>query len=64
MLDLLVAVRPADRITDYPGICRDDDTARIALLERHGFVRQAVSSLRMIRPLDEKWIGMPGARAR
>ena len=132
MLDLLVAVRPADRITDYPGIvdlhellalrdvqdntrlwlgadgrmvafafvdqydnlifevdaqaacpgiepeivawgvecvrratresgasrtldasCCDDDTARIALLERHGFARQAVRSLRMIRPLDE-----------
>lgn len=33
--------------------CRDDDTARVALLERHGFERQAVRSVRMARPLDE-----------
>lgn len=132
MLDLLVAVRPADRITEYPGLvdlrellalravqeqtrlwfgaegemigfafvdpysnlwfeadpmaadpdlesemitwgvevirrsmaehgeswtldasCRDDDRERIALLERHGFVRQEIRSLRMVRPLDD-----------
>lgn len=33
--------------------CRDDDRERIALLERHGFERQAVRSLHLIRPLDE-----------
>ncbi len=33
--------------------CRDDDTTRIALLERHGFARQAVRSLQLIRALDE-----------
>ena len=33
--------------------CRDDDTERIALLERHGFVRQAVHSLRMTRSLND-----------
>jgi len=32
--------------------CRDDDKERIALLERHGFARQAVRSLHMTRPLD------------
>ncbi|MBN1891062.1 MAG: GNAT family N-acetyltransferase [Thermoflexales bacterium] len=132
MLDLLLAVRPADRITDYPSIvdlretlalshvqdntrlwfgandqlvgfafvdqynnlrfevdqqaaypeieseivawgvecirramqerseswtldtsCRSDDTGRIALLERHGFLRQEIHSLHMVRSLDE-----------
>lgn len=133
MIDLLIAVRPAERITDYPGIvdlqemlgtpavqantrlwqdaggqlvgfafvdaynnllfevapqaangenepqmiawgvecirrakqekpgeaitldasCRDDDTGRITLLERHGFVPQTVRSLHMTRPLNE-----------
>jgi mycothiol synthase len=33
--------------------CRDDDTERIALLERHGFVRQEMRTLRMVRPLNE-----------
>jgi len=33
--------------------CGSDDTARISLLERHGFVRQEISSLHMVRPLDE-----------
>lgn len=33
--------------------CRADNTERIALLERHGFVRQALSSLQFVRPLDE-----------
>lgn len=33
--------------------CRDDDAERIALLERHGFVRQELRSLHMVRPLDE-----------
>lgn len=33
--------------------CRSDDTARISLLERHGFVRQGIRSLHMVRPLDE-----------
>jgi len=132
MIDLLVAVRPADRITDYPSVvdlreilalsnvqdntrlwfdakdqivgfafvdhynnlrfemdqqaahpdteseivtwgvecirramqergesltldasCRDDDTERIALLEQHGFVRQKMRSLQMVRSLNE-----------
>ena len=132
MIDLLVAVRPADRVTDYPSIvdlheilaltnvqdntrlwfdtnnqivgfalvdhynnlrfefdpqaahsnieleivtwgvecmrramqersesltldasCRDDDTGKIALLERHGFVMQGMRSLHMVRPLDK-----------
>lgn len=34
-------------------MCRDDNTARIALLERHGFVMQPERTLRMIRLLDE-----------
>lgn len=33
--------------------CRDDDLERIALLERHGFVRQEVQSFRMARSLHE-----------
>jgi len=33
--------------------CRDDNTARTALLERHGFVPQVSRTLRMMRPLDE-----------
>lgn len=33
--------------------CRADNAERIALLERHGFVRQELSSLQFIRPLDE-----------
>ncbi|MGH2593012.1 MAG: GNAT family N-acetyltransferase [Anaerolineae bacterium] len=33
--------------------CRDDNAARIALLERHGFVIQAERTLRMVRRLDE-----------
>jgi mycothiol synthase len=132
MIDLLVAVRPADRITDYPSVvdlrevlalssvqdntrlwfdaddqivgfafvdqynnlrfeidqraahldiesdmvawgvecirramqegdghstldasCRDDDSERIALLERHGFATQEVRTLHMIRSLNE-----------
>jgi mycothiol synthase len=132
MIDLLIAVRPAERITDYPGIvdlqealgipairantrlwvnadgqvvgfafvdvynnlrfeiapqargdeiesqivawgvecirrarqedgeavtldasCRDDDADRVALLERYGFVRQEMRSLRMVRSLHE-----------
>jgi len=32
--------------------CREDDTERIMLLERHGFVRLETRSLQMIRPLD------------
>jgi mycothiol synthase len=34
------------------GGCRDDDAGRIALLERHGFVRQEKRSLKMVRSLD------------
>lgn len=33
--------------------CREDDAQRIALLERHGFVMQAVRSLHLVRRLDE-----------
>ena len=33
--------------------CRDDDTERIALLERHGFVMQEMRSLNMVRSLDK-----------
>ncbi|MDY7077639.1 MAG: GNAT family N-acetyltransferase [Chloroflexota bacterium] len=33
--------------------CRDDDTRRIALLERHGFVMQEMRSLHMVRSLNE-----------
>ncbi len=33
--------------------CRADDAERIALLAQHGFIRQAVRSLHMIRPLDK-----------
>jgi GNAT superfamily N-acetyltransferase len=38
--------------------CRDDDSERIALLERHGFVRQETRTLQMVRPLDQT-IPMP-----
>ena len=33
--------------------CREEDSDRIALLERHGFVRQAVRSLHLARPVGE-----------
>lgn len=33
--------------------CRDDDADRIALLQGHGFVRQAWRTLRMTRSLEE-----------
>lgn len=33
--------------------CREDDTKRIAVLERHGFVMQETRSLHMVRPLNE-----------
>src|SRR5579859_2410687 len=33
--------------------CRDTDTERVALLERHGFVRQEMQTLYMTRPLSE-----------
>jgi ribosomal protein S18 acetylase RimI-like enzyme len=33
--------------------CRDDDTERIALLERHSFVMQEMRSLHMVRSLNE-----------
>ena len=33
--------------------CREEDSDRIALLERHGFIRQAVRSLHLARPLRE-----------
>lgn len=32
--------------------CRDDDTARLALLARHGFVQEEIRSLQMVRALD------------
>jgi ribosomal protein S18 acetylase RimI-like enzyme len=34
--------------------CRDDNTERIALLARHGFIMQAMRSLQMARPLDKR----------
>lgn len=33
--------------------CREEDAGRVALLERHGFVKQAVRSLHLTRPLGE-----------
>jgi hypothetical protein len=33
--------------------CRDCDVHRMALLERHGFVREEQCALHMVRPLDE-----------
>lgn len=33
--------------------CQDTDVERVALLERHGFVRQETETLYMIRPLSE-----------
>ncbi len=33
--------------------CRDDDPQRIALLQQHGFVQQAMRSLHMSRALDQ-----------
>ncbi len=33
--------------------CREEDADRVALLERHGFVKQAVRSLHLTRPLRE-----------
>lgn len=35
------------------GSCRSDDTARISLFERRGFVLQEIRSLHLVRPLDE-----------
>lgn len=46
--------RPAEA---YPcsldASCREDDLTRVALLERHHFIRQALRSLHFIRPLAE-----------
>lgn len=33
--------------------CQADNTRRIALLEQHGFVRQEIRSLHLVRPLNE-----------
>lgn len=50
-------MRRAGRKRGEPGTldasCRDGDTERIALLERHGFVPQPVRILHMARPLSE-----------
>ena len=47
------AVRESGEAMTLDASCRDDDADRIALLERHDFVRQEMRSLRMVRPLHE-----------
>jgi len=47
------AIQEGGAASTLDASCRSDDTARILLLERHGFVRQETRSLRLIRPLDE-----------
>jgi mycothiol synthase len=42
-----------DEIRPLDVSCRADDTGQIAFLERHGFVRQEIRSLRLVRPLTE-----------
>jgi len=44
---------PAGEMPTLDASCPAGDAARIALLERHGFVQQAVRSLRLERRLDE-----------
>jgi len=46
-------VQEGDAPRTLDASCRDDDAERIALLERHGFVRQPQRSLRMLRSLHE-----------
>jgi mycothiol synthase len=50
-------IRRANQQRDGPltldASCREDDTERIAWLERHGFVHQPSRSLRMVRSLNE-----------
>jgi ribosomal protein S18 acetylase RimI-like enzyme len=42
-----------DSLAMLDASCRADDSARIALLEQHGFVRQEFRALKFYRPLDE-----------
>lgn len=46
------AVQASDESWTLDASCRDDDSERIALLERNGFVRQEGCSLHMARSLD------------
>ncbi len=43
----------AEKSPTLDASCREEDSDRIALLERHGFVRQAVRSLHLARPVGE-----------
>jgi len=44
---------PLDEMPTLDASCPADNAARIALLERHGFVQQAIRSLHLERRLDE-----------
>lgn len=43
----------AEEALTLDAICREEDTNRITLLERHGFLRQPIRSLRLARSLRE-----------
>lgn len=47
------AIHESGEAVTLDASCRDDNTARIALLKRHGFVRQEIRTLHMVRPLNE-----------
>jgi mycothiol synthase len=46
-------LRETENCTSIDTPCRDTDAERVALLERHGFVRQEVQTLYMARSLSE-----------
>jgi mycothiol synthase len=46
-------MRETENCTAIDTPCRDTDSERVALLERHGFVRQETQTLYMTRPLSE-----------
>jgi mycothiol synthase len=47
------AMRASDESLTLNASCRDDDTERIALLERHGFVMQETRTLHLVCSLNE-----------
>ncbi|MBK8986501.1 MAG: GNAT family N-acetyltransferase [Chloroflexi bacterium] len=47
------AMSAGDETRTLDASCREDDAGQIALLERHGFVRQELRSLRLVRRLTE-----------
>jgi mycothiol synthase len=47
------AMRTSGESLTLHASCRDDDTERVALLERHGFVMQETRTLHLVRSLNE-----------